>query len=226
VTLNDTSSKAFPPLQPTELKQRADIHLVRKIWHVLGVCSMILIYITLGTNWSIGILLAISAIIIPLDILRLKNPPLNALTIKIFGPVLRRHEYDSVSGMSYLFAGGLVLLLFFPRPILILSLLFLAFGDPLASYFGIRFGKDKIFGHKSLQGSAAAFVVCTLIAGLYYYYNNIMTERLLIVAPLSGLIAAIAELIPIRKLDDNFTFPVLSGCFLWLLFQLFSGFGV
>lgn len=51
-----------------------------------------------------------------------------------------------------------------------------------------------------------------------------MIDRILIVSILSGLIGAFAELIPIFKLDDNFTFPVVSSIGLWLLFYLFGGF--
>lgn len=102
-------------------------------------------------------------------------------------------------------------------------MLFLCFGDPIASYFGIRFGKDKLVGNKTLQGTMAGFVVCTLVALVYYYYNNIMLDRVLIVAPISGLIGALAELVPVGKMDDNFTFPVISATCLYILFGLFGG---
>ena len=62
------------------------------------------------------------------------------------------------------------------------------------------------------------------IAGVYYYLNGIMTERLLIVAPISGLIGAATELIPVWKLDDNLTCPVLSAVGLTALFYLYGGF--
>jgi dolichol kinase len=114
----------------------------------------------------------------------------------------------------------------FDRNIVTLTLLFLAFGDPIASFCGIRFGKDKILGHKTLQGTLGAFVACTTIAGIYYYFNNLMAERLLIVAPLSGLIGAVAELLPIGKLDDNLTFPIVGSTLLWILFQVYGGFGI
>lgn len=118
----------------------------------------------------------------------------------------------------------MILLAFADRHILILSLLFLAFGDPIASFIGLRYGRDRIMANKTLQGTLAAFFVCMVTAGVYYYLNGIMTERLFIVAPVSGLIGAFAELIPIGKLDDNLTFPVLSALGLSLLFFLYGGF--
>lgn len=209
-----------------ELKKKSDLHLGRKLWHAAGVCIMIAIYQFAGPMYSWLILGLLTAIAIPFDFLRLSSPRLNRFTVRWFGPVMRQHEITHVSGLSYLFLGTLFLLLYQDPHLLTLTLLFLAFGDPIASFFGIRFGKDKIIGNKTLQGTMASFAVCTVIAFIYYYTHNIMTERLLIVAPLSGLIGAASELVPIGKLDDNFTFPIICSVLLWALFHLFGGFGV
>ena len=209
-------------MQHQGLKQRSDIHLTRKIAHCLGICLMAVVLNLWGLKVAWALLITVSLIIIPLDLLRRKSPGLNRATLRIFGPIMRTHERDAVSGMTYLYLGCMVLLLFPDRHIVTLTLLFLAFGDPIASFFGIRFGKDRIIGNKTLQGTMAAFVVCAVISGVYCYVNNIMTERLLIVAPLGGLIGAAAELAPIGKLDDNFTFPVISALLLSILFFVFS----
>jgi len=50
-----------------------------------------------------------------------------------------------------------------------------------------------------------------------------MVERLLMASLIAGLIGAVSELLPIGKLDDNFTFPVVSGTLLWMMFLLFGG---
>ena len=210
-------------IQHQGLKQRSDIHLSRKLWHCVGICIMAAIYNYFGVRVSWFIVIAVSLFFIPLDLLRQRNPALNRVTVKLFGPVMRRHEYHAVSGMTYLYLGCSFLLFVNQPHIVTLTLLFLAFGDPVASFFGLRFGKDRIIGHKTLQGTFAAFVVCTIIAILYYYFNNIMIERLLIVAPLSGLIGAVAELLPIGKLDDNLTFPIVCSILLMALFKIYGG---
>jgi diacylglycerol kinase (CTP) len=208
------------------LKQKSDIHIVRKLWHCLGICLMAAAYNYFGHKVSWGLLLGFSVVFIPLDLLRNKYPALNKATVKVFGPVMRQHEWNSLSGMTYLFMGSIFLLVLNEPHIVTLTLLFLAFGDPVASFCGIRYGKDRIIGKKTLQGTLGAFAVCTVIAALYYYFNNLMVERLLIVAPLSGLIGALAELVPIGKLDDNFTFPVISAILLMGLFTVYGGFGL
>jgi len=218
------SKELNPTLQ--RLKQKSDLHLSRKIWHCGGICGMAFAYAFMPNRMAWVTLIGLSAFIIPLDLLRLKHLGLNHTTMRVFGPVMRHHEKGALSGFSYLLIGAMFLLWFNQFHIVILTLLFLAFGDPVASFFGLRFGKDKILGSKTLQGTMAAFVVCTIISAVYYYFNNIMTERLLIVVPLSGLIGAAAELIPIGKIDDNLSFPVLGASLLWLLFTVYGGFGI
>ncbi len=213
-------------METIELKKKSDLHLGRKLYHAAGVCLMIAIYSFAGHERSWYILGAATALAIPFDFTRLSRPGLNRLAIRLFGPLMRRHEVNHVSGMSYLFLGCLFLLLYDDPHILTLTLLFLAFGDPIASFFGICYGKDKIIGNKTLQGTMASLVVCSLIAVAYYYFHNIMTERLFIVAPLSGMIGAVSELVPVGRLDDNFTFPIICSVLLWALFHLFGGFAV
>lgn len=219
---SDTPTIEERHMQYQGLKQRSDIHLTRKLAHCVSICLMAVIFNMYGYKVSWTILICVSLFIIPLDILRQKNPGLNRATLRVFGPFMRASESNKVSGMTWLYCGCAALLLFHNVPIITLTLLFLAFGDPIASFFGIRYGKDRIIGNKTLQGTMAAFVVCTIITGIYCYFNNLMTERLFIVAPLGGLIAAAAELCPIGKLDDNFTFPVLAAALLSALFFVFS----
>ena len=210
-------------MQHQILKQKSDIHLSRKLWHCVGICLMAAVYNLVPSKMSWTLVIAAVLFFLPLDYLRQKNQALNKFTIKVFGAVMRKHEMHALSGMSYLFVGCLVLLMLKDRHLITLTLLFLAFGDPIASYFGICYGKDKIFANKSLQGTMAAFGACTAISVVYFWFNNLMVERLLIVAPLAGLIGALAELLPIGKLDDNFTFPVVGGALLWLLFKVYGG---
>ncbi len=213
-------------IQHQSLKQRSDIHLSRKLWHCVGICMMAAIYNYFGAKVSWILVLVAAGFFIPLDLLRQKQPALNRLTVRVFGPVMRKHEFHAISGMTYLYLGCIFLLLINSHHIVTLTLLFLAFGDPIASFFGIRYGKDRILGRKTLQGTLAAFAVCTLISAIYYYFNNLMTERLLIVAPISGVIGALAELLPIGRLDDNLTFPIVCAVLLLALFKVYGGFGI
>jgi dolichol kinase len=205
-----------------DLKKKSDLHLERKIWHMGSVALMALFYSWAPEAVSLLCLIVGALVIVPMDYLRLKNPALNEVLVRWFRVIIRKSEVDRLSGSSYLVVGVLIVVAFFPKDVVLLTLLFLAFADPVASYFGIRFGKDKIFGHKSLQGTLAAFVVCTLVTFLFLSNKGILPERIIAVSLIGGLVGALAELIPIGKLDDNFTLPVLSGTALWMIFGLFG----
>lgn len=165
-------------------------------------------------------------VIIPFEILRLKRPDLNKAFVRFFKRIMRIEEVATMSGVSFVIVGTFIVVLCFPREIAILSVLLLAFGDPASSIFGVLFGRDKIWGRKSLQGSLACFTVCTVVCGVYFYVNNIMVDRIILVSLLGGLVGALSELAEYRKLDDNLTFPIFAALGLQVLFTVFGGFSV
>ena len=106
---------------------------------------------------------------------------------------------------------GVSLALFlFPQKIGVLAVIFLVFSDPISSYFGILYGKDKILPNKSLQGTVAGYLTCysvTLVYALFYVEPSV---EVLVFAMFGGLIGAISELLS-ELVDDNLTIPVVSG---------------
>lgn len=210
-------------MENLNFQQRSDLHLARRLWHAGGVLMITIFYLNLSRGEAIKAASVAAFIWVGLDLLRQALPKLNHHLIALFSPFMRESEKHSLAGTTYLLLGVFIVIYFFPREVATLSLLFLAFADPIASYFGIRYGRDKIIGSKSFQGSLAAFAVCTLLAGGFYFLQGLMIERLLIVSLLSGLIGAVSELIPIGRMDDNFTFPIISASLLWALISLFGG---
>lgn len=204
-----------------DFKKRSDVHIARKVWHMGGVTFLFLGWIFLPYWLSMSLLLLAWFLFVPADLTRLYYPKLNRTITRWFRPIMRKNELDRPAGTTYLLTGVLFVGFLFPSQIVSLSLLFLAFADPIASYIGIRYGRDKIFGHKSVQGFVAAFLVCFVITALFLYFKNV-SEYLLIVSLIAGLIGALAELIPIAKIDDNFTMPVLSSIGLFFVFMFFN----
>lgn len=210
--------------QTVDLKKRSDIHYARKIWHMSGVFTMFLAYVYLPPAVSMSILVVAWCLFVPFDFLRQKYPALNDWALHAFKPIMRQSEAKNLAGTTYLLTGVLTVDILFPRPVVALTLLFLAFADPIASYFGILYGKDKIFGHKSIQGFMAAFFVCMGLTLVYLLTHNYLTDRLIVVSLLAGLVGAFAELIPIGKLDDNLTLPLMSAIGISILFYFFGFF--
>jgi len=204
-------------------KNKSEVHLARKIWHMATVFIMYAAWVYLPYWLSMSILSFSWLILVPADFFRKKNSKFNRYVVGVFRSIMRNSELNRLAGTTYLLTGALVITLFFNKGVVALSLLFLAFADPLASYVGIKYGKDKLFGHKSVQGFIAAFAVCAVLSFIYLFYNQVQ-DYILIVSLLAGLIGALAELIPVAKLDDNFTMPVFSSIGLSVLFYFFDYF--
>lgn len=181
---------------------------------------MVFIHRKVTQETAVGLLLLTMLVFVVPDILRQYSKKLNDLFIGIFQAVIRENEVHKLSGNSYLISGVLLLVLLFPTKIVGLTLLFLAFADPIASCIGIRFGKDKILGQKSLQGFLAAFGVCMIITFVYIKFYGLLSERVFLASFVAGLIGALSELLPIGKLDDNLTLPIMSatGLYFWFSF--------
>ncbi len=202
-----------------KLQKRNDLHIARKVWHVTGVSAIVYTFVTLPYDLFLAVCTLITSFVLLMDIGRLYSPKLNIFIQTTFSFCMREGEKDKISGMSYMAVGVLVAALLFPRDVVILSLIFLGIGDPIASIFGILYGKNKI-GSKSLEGSIAAFIACSVASVLFYVANDFFDHRIFLAVPLSGLWGALAELIDIKHLDDNFTLPVFAGFGLWGLYYI------
>lgn len=207
-----------------EFKKRSDIHWVRKFWHMGGVLAIALWYSKVPQSVAVLGLTLAWFLAVPADFARQKNPQLNQFLAKWFRPLMREHEYNRLAGTSYLLTGVLLVVVLFPRDVVQLTLLYLALADPLASLVGIKFGKDKIFGNKSLQGTLAAFFICAALTFLFLNTRGLLLDRILMVSLLGGVIGCLAELIPIGKIDDNFTLPIVSATALYAMFYFFGAY--
>lgn len=207
-----------------ELKSRSDVHMARKIWHFVGVMAIALCYIQMSRLMALQVLTVVSAVFIFVDVYRQRSTTFNYFVISIAKYIMRDSEKSGIAGTTFLLIGVLIIVAIFPSSVVFLSLLFLAVADPIASYFGIRYGKDKLVGRKTLQGSMAAFFACTLVAAGYFLAQNMMTERILVVSLLAGLSGAVAEVFPVGNLDDNLVLPVVSSGLLWVVYFFFGGF--
>ncbi len=199
-------------------RMRNDLHLVRKIWHIAtGLSGLIVYYATDYTLQSVAnSLLIFSLVAFLVEFLRLRNEKMNLFLMSIMRPFMRESEKTSVSGLPFYALGVGLTLTLFPERIAILSVLFLVFADPIASVFGILYGKDKILPNKSLQGTLAAFTVCyaiTLVYGMRFSNPNI---NLLCFSLLAGVVGSFSELCS-RYIDDNLSIPVISGTILYLI---------
>lgn len=214
-----TQTQSYDSSFDTVLHKRSDLHMLRKIWHI-GVGTLCLITVMRSSQpmvyWA-QIILGIALAGFTFDFLRKKMPGMNKVVLKFMGPLMRRSEREGMSGLPFYALGCSISLFFFQRDIALMSCMFLIYADPISSFFGVLYGKDKLLPNKSLQGAVAGFFTCYLICLFYLVNTATIGTHLLIFAIVSGLIGALSELISAFNIDDNLTIPVLSGLGMTLL---------
>ena len=212
------------PSPSWRLRLRNDLHLARKFWHCGMGVGMALVY-GLGTPKVACVMLLLSglAFFMVAEYARLMFPRVNAFAIRVMGPIMRKNEVNRVSGTPFYVGSVLLSVAVFPKPIAILSILFLAVGDPISSVFGITWGDlGPRFGNgKSLIGTAAGMGICCLIAFGYLVFLGYSASASTLIALAGGIAGGGAEMIPL-EIDDNFSIPIVSGLALWVAFT-FSG---
>ncbi|MFM8269491.1 MAG: diacylglycerol/polyprenol kinase family protein [Pseudomonadota bacterium] len=191
---------------------RSTPHLGRKFYHFLnGIICVGLYAFALSREEALMLLGSVGGVFMLLDLIRLKSPALNAMTLKYFGRIMRREELRSVSGNSFYILGLLVLVYFFPKPIVLLSALYLAVGDPIAAVVGTHWGKVKITKRKTLEGALANWFSTSAISLLFgLVYLKLTLSQAVMLSVVGGSISTFVELLP-SPIDDNFTIPVGSA---------------
>jgi diacylglycerol kinase (CTP) len=190
----------------------------RKLQHLLT--GIALTYF----NYKLGHIIASICItggvilIATVDILRHRNTEFNAHMIDQFSTILRKEERNErFLGSTYFLTGVMIAVICFDSVVSSLAILYLAFGDPVASISGLMFKSKEIIKGKSISGFLGCWVACTLVTHLYLtLLVNSNTSAW--VSFIYGLIAAISELITgFFDIDDNILIPTFSGVLLTLL---------
>ena len=152
----------------------------------------------------------------------MSHPAFNNGTIRFWKSILRDGEQNSLTGVPYYIASALLAFAIFPEPIAILSILYLACGDPAASLFGILYGKKwiRFSNGKSLVGTLAAILVCLacsfVVLLTYPWEFPLDFSKLVAMAFLGSIAGGTTELIPV-EVDDNLSIPLVSGFVLWIV---------
>ncbi len=208
------------------LHLRDDLHLARKAWHLFMGLLIVFVYLYSGMSRSQGVLTLsfFLAVDLFMETARLSNASFNEKVLKVWGPLMRESEANRMSAIPHYLLASIIAIGVFPKPVAVMSILFLAVGDPMASLFGIIYGKKGprfAGGKKSLIGTAAGVISCALIALIFMQPMPISGWATAALVAIGGLAGGMAELLPV-DVDDNFTIPVVSGFVMWLAFLAFG----
>lgn len=204
--------------------KRSQVHLMRRVWHVLTGSVCLLIHVNFSVSiqeWGVLALL-IAALGFFVDFKRIKNKNINAIFEKYFGPLLRKSERFSFSGLPFYALGVGITCFAYSESAAILAIMFLIFADPFASIIGVYFGKERLLPNKTLQGTIAAFIMCFCVTLLYLYVLDIKSPNIIIFSLIVSIFGALSELLSAFNIDDNLTIPVVSGGVISVFAHLFQ----
>jgi glycerol-3-phosphate acyltransferase PlsY len=140
-----------------------------------------------------------------LDLVRLLSPRINTFFFHKIRKIYREKERKKFSSITiFLFALFLTILLF-EKSIAVLAASFLTFGDFFSKFFGLLFGRRRIF-EKTWEGSLAHLNACLVSGFLLLHYVSLSGLAFL----LGALVASASELLPLG-IDDNFSVSLLSA---------------
>ena len=133
-----------------------------------------------------------------------------------------------------------VIVAIFPSQVIFMSMAYLLIGDPLAAYFGTKYGRYRFSNGKSLVG-VLAFIIASSIAGIILmvlfqstyndslfsiFDNGKINKRGIIIIFIGAVSAGIAEFISGHAwkgfLEDNLLIPLVSSIVLTLLLIIFD----
>lgn len=190
----------------------------RKAFHIMAGMSIPVFYYLFmlwDQTWlATWILLAATASILAIDIIRLRHQFVKIIFIDFFGPMMRRHEISALTGATYLMISSLICILIFDDSVAIAAISYLVIGDSLAAVVGRSIGRTKFF-EKSFEGAGAGLLGCLAVGVLIV--NLPATDLKYLQMAAGALTAIIVEMLPI-PLDDNIRIPLASGAVMHLLF--------
>lgn len=188
--------------------------LLRKSTH-LGAIVIPAGYYILGLTRSefLYIMVPIAAIMIIIDVSRLRNWGLWHLVKKMIAPMVRSTETSGdFTGATYILTTACFTAALFTKPVAVAALAFIIVGDPASALIGRRYGKHR-FKNKSLEGSLA-FLVPAAAVGVF------APDLPVSVGLVGAVVATVTEAVS-YKVDDNTTVPLISGLVMTLMLKIF-----
>ena len=182
--------------------------LLRKSIHVSGLILPVIYYFFLERPMMLVLMGILTGCALVVELLKWLSPAFSAFFFQIFAALLRTHERKgAITGATYYLISAFLCVSLFAKELAIVCIFFMILGDMAAALVGKKWGRTKLLGRKSLEGSAACFVVCTAIA---------LVVLNPVIAIVGALVATIVELIPF-PIDDNLTVPLISGAVMHFL---------
>lgn len=186
---------------------------MRSLLHVVtGIFIVFAYHFIFTREQGLVILGSVAVAFTGLEISRRFSKRLNDFMIdKIFGLISRPRERYQVNSATYYLVTMFFIVLIAPMHAVCLALLVLAFGDPIASIIGSRWGKVRLYNDKSLEGSLGFFFSALLISFIYIAIATTLSPLSAIALAFSlAIVGTLTELFS-NRLDDNMTIQLICA---------------
>ncbi|KAB2839111.1 MAG: dolichol kinase [Melioribacteraceae bacterium] len=194
--------------------------VLRKSIHLCSL-SIPVIYYFITEELALSILIPLALFSVVVDLGRYFIPSLKKPFYAVFGFLLRDHEKNEnnkkLNGATYVLLSAVIMILFFPKIIVVTAFTVLILSDTFAALIGRKFGRHK-FLSKSLEGSLTFFVIGILIVIFAPKVNGGILEYL--IGFIAVGIGTIVENISFGYADDNLTIPISIGLTMWVLYSI------
>lgn len=159
--------------------------------------------------WMLGGLVFIAVLV---EIARFRWAGFSRLFYRCVGRLLRNHERLHLTGSTYLLMGIFLTILLFDKAVAVMALVFVVVGDALGALTGKIWGRHRLYGNKTIEGS-----VVFLLTGLGIVL--LMMRDHIIVGIVGVVVACIVDIF-IKNIDDNLTIPLGAGAVMHVLMKL------
>ena len=195
----------------------------RKYFHILATTPAVVLGLFIDTHIPryayVIIALAMLVVFLALETYRLRNNSLKEKLKQKIGFMYKEKEDWQIVSSIWGPVNLLLLVLFFSRPTVVLTLFVGSYCDPIAALFGMKYGKKPNRNGKTWAGTAALFVSAVIFMFLASAIIGFSMHYLLVLA-----LAAFAALVEryIVLLDDNFAVPMsfaiaLEALTVWII---------
>ncbi len=213
-----------------------EIEMKRKLLHLSGLLVPLL-YVIVGKEWSIvviSIALIVFFMIEPLrvysleskkivermrpyvteEMYRFLNDRIDKLT-KSIKEIEREEERLCIGAHIYFAIASLIVIILFPKWIVIGAIAVATLGDALAAVVGKKYGKHRFRNGKSWEGSTAFFITSfiVLFLALFSHYPIVYV---ILAAVIGSIVGALVELYNVPP-NDNFSNQIFISLALYVL---------
>ncbi len=197
----------------------------RKLFHLSGIFIPIIIFIDGLDHPSITyfidntrtfsfITLSFLTITITLlDFARVKTGFLQGLFVKMAKYLVKPKEMYQMSSVPPFLLSSTIVVAFFPKEIIVMAMLCLLIGDPMASLMGTRYGKTILYKGRTLLGTLSGITASFISCAIFLSFVTYNSQTLFILWNAQGIYL-------------NTWFMILGGIIVGFILELVGGEGI